>query len=401
MPRSELPGGTRGPVRLSLVLPLLPESFLDPGILARCRRVLESAGFEIEIVLVGPATALDAISPGQPQPSDMGEPVLIPCDVDDWSELARAGMWSSTGDYLLVLDVERHYSPDSLLSVLGPVLAGRAELAVAVPSRPGSLEGLGLRPIRAALGLVSRLMLGSSDVFSGLFAVDRSLWQRGGRLLVASGPSLVLELLLRRPNGCADVAVAVGPEFRSQGLQFMDLRPLKHVLDGRYGSWSRLIQFCFVGASGMVVDLSLYALFQWILSFTPIYTSASARSGFSWHLAVAGALSISAALVWNFTLNRRLTFNDARGGSWIRQFLTYALGNALAIALNFSVRLYLPTRVAFFDRHRLAAAVVGIVGATGISFSMSRWIVFTRRPVPAPVRPIAEPAHVNSPSVIA
>ena len=151
MPRSELPGGTRGPVRLSLVLPLLPESFLDPGILARCRRVLESAGFEIEIVLVGPATALDAISPGQPQPSDMGEPVLIPCDVDDWSELARAGMWSSTGDYLLVLDVERHYSPDSLLSVLGPVLAGRAELAVAVPSRPGSLEGLGLRPIRAAL----------------------------------------------------------------------------------------------------------------------------------------------------------------------------------------------------------------------------------------------------------
>lgn len=401
MPLSELPGGTRGPVRLSLVLPLLPESFLDPGILARYRRVLESAGFEIEIVLVGPATALDAISPGPPQSSDMGEPVLIPCEADDWSELARAGMWSSTGEYLLVLDVERHYSPESLLSVLGPVLSGRAELAVAVPSRSGSLGGIGLRPIRAALGLVSRLMLGSSDVFSGLFAVDRSLWQRGGRLLVASGPSLVLELLLRRPEGCADVPVAVGPEFRSQGLQFMDLRPLKHVLDGRYGSWSRLIQFCFVGASGMVVDLSLYALFQWILSFTPIYTSASARSGFSWHLAVAGAVSISTALVWNFTLNRRLTFNDARGGSWIRQFLTYALGNALAIALNFSVRLYLPTRVAFFDRHRLAAAVVGIVGATGISFSMSRWIVFTRKPVPAPTRPIAEPAHVNSPSVIA
>lgn len=401
MPRSESLGGTRGPVRLSLVLPLLPESALDLGILARYRRVLESAGFEIETVLVGCEAAIDALSPGQPQPGEAGDPVLVPCDADDWSELARAGMWSSTGDYLLVLDVERHYSPESLLSVLAPVLSGRAELAVAVPSRPGSLGGIGLRPIRAALGLVSRLVLGSSDVFSGLFAVDRSLWHRGGRLLVASGPSLVLELLLRRPDGCADVPVAVGPAFRSQGLQLMDLRPLKHVLDGRYGSWSRLIQFCFVGASGMVVDLSLYALFQWILSFTPLYTSASARSGFSWHLAVAGALSISAALVWNFTLNRRLTFNDARGGSWIRQFLTYALGNALAIALNFSVRLYLPTRVAFFDHHRLAAAVVGIVGATGISFSMSRWIVFARKPAPVQPRPIAEPAHVSSPSVIA
>ncbi|MHB1561375.1 MAG: GtrA family protein [Isosphaeraceae bacterium] len=400
MPRSESLGGTRGPVRLSLVLPLLPHSALDPGILARYRRLLESAGFEIETVLVGSEAVLNALPHGKPQSPD-DDPVLIPSGVDDWSELARAGLWSSTGDYLLVLDVERHYSPESLLTVLGPVLSGRAELAVAVPSRPGWLGGMGLRPIRAALGLVSRLVLGSSEVFSGLFVVDRSLWHRGGRLLEASGPSLVLELLLRRPDGCADVPAAVGPEFRSQGLRFRDLRPLKHVLDGRYGSWSRLIQFCFVGASGMVVDLSLYALFQWMLSFTPLYTSASAQSGFSWHLAVAGALSISTALVWNFTLNRRLTFNDARGDSWIRQFLTYALGNALAIALNFSIRLYLPTRLAFFDRHRLAAAVVGIVVATGISFSMSRWIVFARKPAPAPATPIAEPAQVSSPSAIA
>ncbi len=47
--------------------------------------------------------------------------------------------------------------------------------------------------------------------------------------------------------------------------------------------------------------------------------------------------------------------------------------------LSFSVRLYLPAHVAFFARHRLAAAVVGIVAATGISFSMSRWVVFARR----------------------
>ena len=158
-----------------------------------------------------------------------------------------------------------------------------------------------------------------------------------------------------------------------------DLRPLKHVLDGRFGNFSRLIQFCVVGASGMVVDLTFYALFQWLLSFTWL-ASLKSDLGFSWQLAIAAAFSISIALLWNFTLNRRLTFNDAMKGSWLRQFLTYALSNALAIALNFSLRLYLPTQVAFFARHRLAAAVVGIVAATGISFSMSRWIVFSRRP---------------------
>ncbi len=159
------------------------------------------------------------------------------------------------------------------------------------------------------------MVLGSSDVFSGLFVLRRSLWERGGRLLAASGSSLVLELLLRAPlplRGCA--GTRSDRDSAGSGSSSQDLRPLKHVLDGRYGSFSRLIQFCCVGASGMVVDLSFYALFQWLLSFTSLAAARSPRVGFSWHLAIAGALSIAIALVWNFTLNRRLTFNDARGG---------------------------------------------------------------------------------------
>jgi dolichol-phosphate mannosyltransferase len=97
---------------------------------------------------------------------------------------------------------------------------------------------------------------------------------------------------------------------------------------------------------------------------------------------VAGCLSIGAAMTWNFALNRRLTFNDTRHGSIVRQYLTYAVGNALGIAVSLTLRLYLPSRFEVFARHRLAAAVVGIVVATGISFSMSRWIVFRRKPTP-------------------
>ena len=91
-------------------------------------------------------------------------------------------------------------------------------------------------------------------------------------------------------------------------------------------------------------------------------------------------LAILTALTWNFALNRRLTFNDARAGSISRQFFTYALGNALGIAVSLSLRLYLPLQFGFFNSHRLTAAVVGIIVATGISFSMSRWVVFIRGP---------------------
>ena len=87
-------------------------------------------------------------------------------------------------------------------------------------------------------------------------------------------------------------------------------------------------------------------------------------------------MSIGLALSWNFTLNRYLTFSYAKKGSLIRQFVTYVLSNALGIALSFTLRLSLPRYFDFFEKHRLYAAVVGIVAATGISFTMSRWLVF-------------------------
>ena len=299
----------------------------------------------------------------------------------EWSSIVRAGLRAASGDQLVVLDIGRNYSPKSLADVIAPVRTGHCDVAVAVPSHD-SADLFRWRRAGFTFRLISRLVLGTSDVFSGLFALDRSVWERAGSNR-ALGRSPVLDSLLRRPARCIDVKVSVDDRFQSRQVRFSDLRPLKHVLDSRFGNYSRLVQFCMVGASGMVVDLTTYAFLQWLLSFTSLAAQKSALFGGTWHLVIAAALAIAIALIWNFTLNRRLTFNDARKGSLVRQFFTYALSNALAILLSFSVRLYLPSRVEFFDRHRLAAAVVGIVAATGISFTMARWFVFARRPDPA------------------
>lgn len=403
MPSNDRPDVAGAAGKLSLILPLPAGTALDQGAVAEFQRLLagQRGCRTVEVIVIGSAveSAASGRIDGGTGPGSNGTRFLsVPSN--DWSELARAGLAVATGDEFVVLDVERHYDPSALLAVLEPVSLAGFELAVAVPTR-GRLDRVDRAILQGGAGLASRMILGSSDVFAGLFAMRRSLWERGGRALSASGPSLVLELLLRRPSRCVDVPVAVGERFRRRRFQPQDLRPLKHVLDGRYGSLSRLIQFCVVGASGMVVDLSLYALFQWMLAFTPLAAASSTRFGFSWNLAIAGALSIAIALVWNFTLNRRLTFNDARGGSWGRQFVTYALSNFLAIALSFTIRLYLPMRVGFFGRHRLAAAVVGIVAATGVSFSMSRWIVFSRRPSRPLTAPAAAPPHVSPDSALA
>ncbi len=382
-------GGQVG--KVSLILPLAPGEMLPGKRVAEYREILERQGtFEAVEVIVARGVEFGAAASRAPNVRLDDEIALgatyVSAEGRDWSALVRAGLGASTGEHLVVLDVKRHYSPDSLTRVVAPLRSGECDLAVAVAQ-----SGQRRRP-RVGIGMVSRMFLGTSDVFSGLFALERSVWERAGRAGTASGSSPVLDTLIRRPARCIDVPVAVDDRFRSHRYGLADLRPLKHLVDSRFGNYSRLVQFCMVGASGMVVDLSFYALWQWLLSFTTLADRTSAFFGCSWHLAIAAAISIAVALVWNFTLNRRLTFNDARKGSILRQFLTYALSNGLAIALSFSVRLFLPSRVGFFARHRLAAAVVGIVAATGISFSMARWFVFVRRPDPGRGhRPLDDP----------
>jgi len=65
------------------------------------------------------------------------------------------------------------------------------------------------------------------------------------------------------------------------------------------------------------------------------------------------------------------------------QYLRYVLSNLLGIGVSLTLRLALPGTLGFFARHRLAAAVAGIVAATGISFTMARWFVFDRKAAPS------------------
>ena len=370
---------------VSLILPKTPGSTLAGDSVALYRRILEEEGGFRSVEVIISSSRYEALSNGHLKASS-SEDDEIGCqathtwaEIADWPGLVRAGLGAATGEHLVVLDVNRHYSPESLVDVVRPVSTAEFDLAIAVPCYSRSSLGNWLRS-RLGYALISRMMLGTSDVFSGLFALRRSLWDSDLKHGPSHGSSLVLDALLRRQARSIDVPVTVDHRFDAGRIGLKDVRPVKRILDGRFGNYSRLVQFCIVGASGMVVDLSFYALLQFLLSFTWLADRRSALFGSSYHLAVAAGMSIAIALFWNFTLNRRLTFNDAHKGALLRQFFTYVLSNALAIILSFSMRLLLPAHFGFFARHRLAAAVVGIVAATGISFSMARWLVFARRP---------------------
>jgi dolichol-phosphate mannosyltransferase len=376
---------------VSLILPLAPGARLLAGHVDAVRCAVEASGHELEVLAVA--------DPRNPEVlAGVGPSVrTLLADQPGKAAAAYRGLHEASGDFLVVLDLEKGYEPEAVRRVLEPLVSGQAELVVASSSRGATGSSGGVSPLesglvhspsahrahapRWALGKLLRPLTGITDPSCGLLAVTRESYRAREQQLTPLGSRFVLELLVGSVGRRLEVPVPRAVRPRRLVFRSNDLRLIKRLADDRFGNYSRLLQFCVVGASGMVVDLSCYALFQVVLAHTALagltVSLFGARQPLD--LAAAGALAIAIALVWNFSLNRRLTFNDARHGSIPRQFVTYALGNALGIALSFSLRLFLPSRIGFFQRHKLAAAVVGIVAATGISFSMSRWVVFHRR----------------------
>jgi len=374
---------------ISLIVPETREEAFRHDELAEYRRLLlRRPGVDaVEVVWAG-STPVDRSTIG------LYPMIQVIDEGADHVSLLRQGLTAAKGETLVVLDPAREYGPEALTQVLDALDSGQAEVVVGVPRR--NYGRFSFRGVRGrTLAILGRLALGTSDGLSGLVALRRS----AVRSLVLENPRIpgsriLLDVLTWCSGRLLDVPVttAASDKRRLDAVGLDDLRQLKRVFDHRFGTLSRLVQFCIVGASGMVVDLTLYAVLLWLLASVGLGGTPEPASSFNRSMFFAGCLSIWAALTWNFLLNRRLTFNDTRGGSIIRQYFIYALGNALGIAVSLTLRLYLPSRFGVFARHRLAAAVVGIVVATGISFSMSRWIVFRRKPAPAPSAAADEPA---------
>jgi dolichol-phosphate mannosyltransferase len=333
---------------------------------AACRAGLEAAGFEVEFLCVIDATT------GREAPTL--EPWCRPI-LAEWPGLAEsavAGIRAASSSLLVVIDLAMVYRSEDVVEVARRLESGAAELVVASQARPWT-------------GPLALRFLGTTDPTSGLIGLTRAAALEADDSLSPVGSRFGLELLARVPGRRVDVPVGPVRSVGRRWTPFGDVRQLKRLADDRFGNLSRLLQFCFVGASGMVVDLTGYATFQAIFARTSLMDGMTAPLvGGPLALAVAAVLSIAIALTWNFTINRRLTFNDAQRGSIARQYLRYVLSNLLGIAVSLTLRLILPNTFGFFRRHRLAAAVVGIVAATGISFTMARWFVFGQKPAASP-----------------
>ena len=117
---------------------------------------------------------------------------------------------------------------------------------------------------------------------------------------------------------------------------------------GRRGNWEQLVKFCFVGATGYLVNLGVFSLVVLV---------------FGLHYVPAAICSFLVAVTNNYTWNRLWTFRDQRGhvayqGMRFLVVSTLALGANLAM-LHLLVTAGLP---------EIAAQAIAIVLVTPINF---------------------------------
>lgn len=127
----------------------------------------------------------------------------------------------------------------------------------------------------------------------------------------------------------------------------------------RRGNWSQLLQFCVVGASGYVVNLTVFALLVHLADL---------------HYTLAAVGSFLVAVTNNYVLNRLWTFRHVRG-HMVWQGARFLAVSVAALVANLVVLALLVAAGA----DELVAQAIAIVLVTPVNFVGNKLWSFRRR----------------------
>ena len=392
------PTESQGNIRLSLVIPTYNESRNIVTLLRELDALLEPVlGDAYELIVVdddSPDRTWElALELAQTHPRLR---VVRRCDERGLSTAVARGWQVARGQILGVMDGDLQHPTAVNLQLLAEIERG-ADLATAsrhvagggvsdwsaarrLLSRGAQLLGLLILP-----GVLGRL----SDPMSGFFMLRRAAI--ADVELDPLGYKILIEVVARGRVGWIGEA---GYVFRERVLGSSKVSTsvyvdyLRHLLKLRWALLpsSRLLRFCLIGASGVVVDMTLLYLL-------------SDPNVFGFGLTRSKLVAAEAALISNFLLNDAWTFGDVARQhpglrARLRRFLGFNAVCALGIGLNL-VLLNLLFNVGHMNRYLANACAIVLV--TGWNYGVNRKLNWAPLRVGADVTdaPLAQASRVE------
>jgi len=361
-----------GAFDLSIIIPTYNEAKNIPELLRRTARVVTERFIRCEVLVVD-----DGSPDGTAEAARQVDVPIVVRVVERNGErgLSQAvvdGLRLARGTWVLVMDADLQHPPESIPQLLAAVRGG-ADFAIGSRYvQGGQANEFGLyRQLNSRVAtLLAVPLLGAKvhDPMAGFFCLRRDLV--GTEPLNPIGYKIGLELLVKcRPRHVVEVPIEFAARQAGQSKldlreQIKYLRHLRRLYDWRWPVLTQAASFCAVGTCGMVVDLTMMTLLMSAWGVFPL----------------ARVLSIAAAMVFNFFLNRWVTFLGAARDRWPSQLAKFVAACSLGLLINWSVSNLLYGLLPALRPVYQLLCIAGILAGTASNFLLSRHMVFRPRP---------------------
>ncbi len=344
-------------IMLSLILPTYNESENLPGLLEKLGAVLRGIPHEIIVVDDDSPDGTWRIAQELSRNRDDLR-VVRRVGRRGLSSAVIEGFLASKGDVLAVADADGQHDlslipklRDAVQSGAGIALGSRYTAGGSVGEWDERRHTLS----RIATALAMRLCkVRVTDPMSGFFAIDRKAFEEILPRLNPKGFKILLDLLVHAPAGLRAAEIPFTFGVRTHGESKLSRRVqlefLEYIYDAAFGRIIPLtfVEYCVVGAIGVVINLGTYFVAAMVLGTSPAETLAFAPL----------LIGIEAAIVFNFLMNNAWTFAYAKLRGWkaVTGFVKYNIVCALGALANIAVTFFLTFAVEF---HVVSSLAVG------------------------------------------
>jgi len=362
---------------LCVVLPCFNERENVPVLVARLATVL--AGIAWEAVFVddnspdGTADVIRALAQ-----ADLRIRCLKRIGRRGLSSACIEGILSTSAPYIAVMDADLQHDEALLPQMLQRLRQGPEDLVIASrytgSGRSDGLSSEGRKRLSRAGVRLARLVTGIeiSDPVSGFFMLRREVVDAVAPRLSGVGTKILIDILTSASRNLAVAELPYRFTSRHAGASKHDLLVaieyamlLVEKLTGRFLP-HKLLLFCLVGASGVVVNLVALRLLLAIFAFSP--------SGF----VRAEIVAVAIAMVTNFFLNNMLTYRDTRLVGWqaARGLLSFMLVCSLGALVNVGIARDVYGATGMWLLAGTAGAAVGAL----VNYTLTSVFTWRRRP---------------------
>ena len=351
--------------RVTVVVPTYKEVDNLPHLIDRLAQVRAQSGLDLDVIFMDDDSrdGSEALVTSRPEPWVR---IVVRTANRGLSPAVLEGLQRAEGEILVCMDADLSHPPESIPRLIAKLDEG-ADFVIGsryVQGGTTSDDWGVLRWLNSQIAiLLARPLTSARDPMAGFFAFRRTTFE-GGAAFNPIGYKIGLELIVKcRCERVVEVPIhfedrQLGTSKLTLRQQLYYLKHLRRLYIFKYGAWSQLAQFLVVGAVGTGINLVLLTL---LLAL-----------GLAARPAVAVAILLS--MGFNFALNRRFSFGDARRDSWLRQLAGFVAACSLGAGINYLVALWVMGPA--IGARPQPAALAGIAAATAFNFVASRYLVF-------------------------